>query len=77
MRLRLRTNRSVPSGITDLLKKNGKYIWSEIIKVHQKKVKDREFQCNECEYKFSKRDTLKMHRHKNHKEESDVKTEET
>ena len=66
----------MPSGITDLLKKNGKYIGSEIRKVHQKKVKDREFQCNECEYKFSKRDTLKMNRHRNHKEESDIKTEE-
>ena len=43
----------------------------------QKKKEDQEFQCNECEYKCSKRDTLRMHRHRNHKEESVVKTEET
>ena len=48
----------------------------EIVKVHQKKDKDQEFQCDECEYKCFKRDTLRMHRHKNHKEESDIKTEE-
>ena len=69
---------SVPSVNTNILKRKiCKYICSEIIKVHQKKEKDQEFQCNECEYKCSKRDTLRMHRHRNHKEESDVKTEET
>ena len=42
-----------------------------------KKEKDQGFQCNECEYKCSKRDTLIMHWHRNHKEESGIKTEET
>ena len=37
--------------------KKCKYICSEIIKVHQKKDKDQEFQCDECEYKCYKRDT--------------------
>ena len=78
LRLRLRTSKSVPSENTNILKiKKIEDICSEIIKVHQKKDKDQEFQCDECEYKCSKRDTLRMHRHRNHKEESDVKTEET
>ena len=77
LRLRLRTNMSVPSVNTNILKRKiCKDICSEIIKVHQKKEKDQEFQCDECEYKCSKRDTLRMHRHRNHKEESDIKTEE-
>ena len=37
------------------------------MKVHQKKEKDQELKCDECEYKCSKRDT------QNHKEETDVK----
>ena len=78
LRLRLRTNRSVPSVNTNILKRKiSKDIWSEIIKVRQKKEKDQEFQCDECDYKSSKRDTLRMHRHRNHKEESEVRTEET
>ena len=64
--------------ITNILKRKiSKDICSEIIKVHQKKEKDGEFQCDECEYKYSKRDTLRMHQHRNHKEEPEVKTEET
>ena len=34
----------------------------EIIKVHQKKKKDQQFQCDECEYKYSKRDTQEIGR---------------
>ena len=48
-------------------------ICSQIIKVHQKKEKDQEFQCDKCEYKYSKRDKLRIHRHRNHKQESDIK----
>ena len=49
---------SVPSVNTNILKRKiCKDICSEIIKVHQKKEKDQEFQCDECEYKCSKRDT--------------------
>ena len=55
-------------------KKVSKDICSEIIKVHQRKEKDQEFQCDECEYKCSKSDTLRLHRHRNHKGESDVNT---
>ena len=63
---------------TNILKRKiFKDICSEIIKDHQKKEKDQEFQCNECEYKCSKWDTLRMHRHRNHIEESETKTEET
>ena len=45
----------------------------EIIKVHQKKEKDQEFQCDKCEYKCSKQYKLSIHRHRNHREESDIK----
>jgi hypothetical protein len=39
---------SVPSLNTKILKRNFlKYILSEVIKVHQKKEKDQEFQCDE------------------------------
>ena len=60
LRLRLRTNMSVPSLNTNIQKRKlaNIYICSKIIKVHQKKEKDPEFQCDESEYKCYKRDTL-------------------
>ena len=48
----------VPSVNTNIVKRKiCKYICSDIIKVHEKTEKDQEFQCDECEYKCSKRKT--------------------
>ena len=77
LRLWLRTTRSSPSVNTNILKrKKCKDICLKVIKVHQKKEKYQEFQCDNCEYKCSKRDSLRIYWHRNHKKESDVKTEE-
>ena len=43
-----------------------RYIWLEVIKVHQNKEKNQKFQCDECEYKCLKK-------HRNHTEETDIK----
>ena len=54
---------SVPHVHTKILKrKKEKYIRLEIIKVNQKKEKDKKFQVDECEYKSYKKDAQEPYR---------------
>ena len=53
---------SVPHVNTKILYKKFKIHTLRVIKVDQKKEKDQKFQCDECEYKCSKKDTKEPYR---------------